>query len=118
MDNSKAVDTLKTVVVPSEGKTVSQEEFDKNPMQIELRGFELAQKKGGRWKQLEVWSPTPYGHGHAMDQLVKRQDRHPNREYAVRPVISVMPSAVQRQSVPQETAPQVTDKETNGQPNV
>ena len=65
-----------------------------NPEDVaSLRGFEVARWRPdeGRWSPVKSWGPTAVGHRHASSYFTRCQEKHPNRRYALRVLVSIDP---------------------------
>lgn len=62
-----------------------------NPMQIELRGYEVARETEFGWQQAGKFTATEIGRRSAVREAQWLQDRYPHSVYTVRPIVSLNP---------------------------
>lgn len=62
-----------------------------NPLQIELRGYEVARATGRGWEQVGAFRPTELGRRQAVKDAVALGGHHPAETYKVRPIVSLQP---------------------------
>ncbi len=65
--------------------------MNKNPQQIELRGYEVARSTRSGWEPVSKWRPSDFGLDEALKACARLNERHPAENYAVRAIISMAP---------------------------
>jgi hypothetical protein len=75
---------------------------------VELRGYEVAKRVGDRWEQVYKYAPTLPGYERALKDGRWLAERQPHNVFALRPIISLNPSAAQQGAEEAAAAPEVS----------